>query len=152
MMELQPLRENFWELPLEQLNEAEWEMLCDGCGRCCLKKIEDEESGEIFWTRIVCRYLDTSSCQCSDYEQRTSLVPSCMNVRDIYQQKLNWMPDTCAYRLRAQNKPLLPWHPLLCNSREAMRAANITVQGNTLSEEFVHPNGYDEHIIKWVKS
>lgn len=152
MTDIQSLRENFWELPLEQLNEVEWEMLCDGCGRCCLKKIEDEDSGKIHWTRIVCQYLDTAACRCSSYSQRTTLVPSCLNVRDMYRKNVTWMPDTCAYRLRAESKPLFAWHPLLTGSSEAMINADISVQGRTLSEEFVHPDGYDEHIIRWVES
>lgn len=145
-------REKFWELPLEELNEKEWELLCDGCGRCCLKKIQDKESGELFWTRIACRYLDTKECRCSSYNQRATLVPDCLDVREIYQSNRDWMPSTCAYRLRAEKKMLFDWHPLLAESKEAMVAAGILAKDKILSEEHVHPDGYEEHVINWIKS
>ncbi|MDD9894685.1 MAG: YcgN family cysteine cluster protein [Gammaproteobacteria bacterium] len=146
------IREKFWHLPLEELNELEWELLCDGCGRCCLKKIQDEESEEVFWTRVVCRYLDQSSCRCTEYKERSTMVPSCLDVRQVYQQNSNWMPATCAYRLRAEGKPLFHWHPLISESKEAMLADGITVTDKCLSEDNVHADGYQEHVIKWVES
>lgn len=147
------LRSRFWERPLDELNRGEWEALCDGCGRCCLKKLEDEDNGEIHWTRIVCRYLDQASGQCGCYEQRTQRVPDCLDVRamDIMARRY-WMPETCAYRLRAEGKPLYDWHPLISGSRDAMHEAGITVAGQVLSEEHVHPDGWEEHVIRWVES
>lgn len=147
------LRDAFWTLPLEELNEGEWEALCDGCGRCCLKKLEDEDDGGIYWTRVVCRFLEQNSGECGCYQERTRRVPDCLNVRamDIMAQ-IHWMPATCAYRLRAENKPLYDWHPLLSGSRDAMHEAGITVTGQVLSEEHVHPDGWSEHIIRWVES
>ncbi|NKB31680.1 MAG: YcgN family cysteine cluster protein [Pseudomonadales bacterium] len=146
------VRNKFWELPLEELSTKEWELLCDGCGRCCLKKIQDEETEELFWTRIACRFLDESSCRCTNYSERTTVVPTCLNVKEMYQENLNWMPDTCAYRLRAEDKPLYSWHPLLAESNAAIVEAGVSVLGKTLSEEFVHPSGYQEHVIRWVES
>jgi uncharacterized protein len=146
------LREKFWELPIEELSSKEWEQLCDGCGRCCLKKIQDEETTELYWTRVSCRYLDEASCQCTNYEQRTTLVPTCLNVKEMYRQNSTWMPSTCAYRLRAENKSLFSWHPLLTGTRETVESAGISVKLKTLSEENVHPDGYAEHIITWVES
>jgi hypothetical protein len=147
------LREKFWELPLDDLNDTEWEALCDGCARCCLKKLEDEDDGEIYWTRIVCRYLDQDSGGCGCYSRRAQLVPDCLNVRamDIMAES-RWMPASCAYRLRAEGKPLHAWHPLLSGSRAAMEAAGIAVRQQVLSEEHVHPEGWEEHIIRWVDS
>lgn len=143
----------FWLRPLSQLNADEWEALCDGCGRCCLKKLQDESDETIYWTRIVCRYFDESTHSCTCYTEREQLVPDCLNVKrmDII-NNLHWMPVTCAYRLRAEDKPLPDWHPLLSGSREAMDEAGIAVGGRVLSEEFVHPEGYQEHVIKWVES
>ena len=145
------IRKKFWELPLEELTAEEWELLCDGCGRCCLKKIQDEESNELFWTRVACRYLD-DNCRCSNYTKRTVLVPTCLNVKEIYKQIANWMPDTCGYRLRSEKKPLYDWHPLLSINEDSIINAEISVSGKTLSEEYVHEEGYQEHIIRWVKS
>jgi len=147
------LSEKFWEKPLGDLDDKEWEALCDGCGRCCLKKLQDESDNSIHWTRIVCRYFDENTHQCTCYESRSELVPDCLNVKrmDIL-ANLAWMPATCAYRLRAEAKPLPDWHPLLTGSREAIEEAGIQIGGSVLSEEYVHPEGYQEHVIKWVKS
>ena len=146
------LRDKFWELPIEELSAAEWESLCDGCGRCCLKKIQDEETTELYWTRVACRYLDEATCKCTNYTQRSKLVPSCLNVKEMYRQNTDWMPSTCAYRLRAEDKPLFYWHPLLSGSNETVESAGISVKQKTLSEENVHPDGYEEHVITWVQS
>ena len=148
---VETLRENFWELPLDSLNGREWEALCDGCGRCCLKKFEDEATQALAWTRVVCRYFDPCSSRCSCYADRTRLVPDCVDVSRMHIGNVNWMPATCAYRLRFENKPLFDWHPLLAKSREAMESNGIAVKGRVLSEEYVHPQSYGEHIIRWVK-
>lgn len=143
----------FWEKPLAELNEQEWEALCDGCGRCCLKKLQDDEDDSIHWTGIICRYFDEQSHRCTCYQSRSEKVPDCLNVKQMeILANLHWMPDTCAYRLRAEDKPLYEWHPLLAGSRDAMTAAGITVGGRVLSEEYVHPDGFEEHLIRWVKS
>lgn len=143
----------FWEKPLEQLSDEEWEQLCDGCGRCCLKKLEDEDSAELYWTRIVCRYYEQESGRCQCYQDRTRLVPDCLNVKRMdIMANMHWMPDTCAYRLRAEGKPLPDWHPLRSGSRQAMIDAGIAISGQVISEEHVHPDGYEEHIIRWVES
>ncbi len=146
------LRPKFWELPLDDLNTAEWESLCDGCGRCCLKKFADEDSDEIVYTRVVCRYFDEQSSQCGCYEDRSALVPDCLDVRKMDLEKSNWMPDSCAYRLRFEGKELFDWHPLIAGSREKMAAAGILLEGRVISEEHVHPEGFDEHIIRWVET
>ena len=145
------VRDKFWELPLEQLNAQEWELLCDGCGRCCLKKLQDEETEELAWTRIICRYFDQSSSRCQCYSDRTRLVPDCLDVSKMDIAAAQWMPETCAYRLRFEEKLLFSWHPLLAGSQDAMVEAGISVAGRVLSEENVHPDGYEEHIIRWVQ-
>lgn len=142
---------HFWEQPLSELNEFEWEQLCDGCGRCCLKKLQDDESGETVYTRVVCRYFDSESSRCSCYDRRTVLVPDCVEVKQVDASAFAWMPATCAYRLRFEGKPLYNWHPLIAGSRQAMELAGITVKDRTISEQFVHAEGYEEHIIRWVE-
>lgn len=146
------LRAKFWELPLEELNPKEWEGLCDGCGRCCLKKLADEDSDEISYTRIVCRLFDEKTSLCGSYEARTELVPDCLNVREMNLETSTWMPDSCAYRLRFNGEKLFDWHPLLAGSREKMAAAGILLEGRVISEEYVHPDGFEEHLIRWVKA
>lgn len=146
------LRPKFWELPLAELNGSEWEALCDGCGRCCLKKLADEDSAEIVYTRVVCRYFDEPKSSCTCYEQRTQRVPDCLDVRSMDLPGSDWMPDSCAYKLRSQGRSLFDWHPLLAGSRAKMEAAGIPIQGRVISEEHVHPEGFEEHIIRWVKA
>ena len=146
------LRSQFWEMPLKELNNYEWEQLCDGCGRCCLKKLIDEESGEVVWTRVICRFFEQESSRCRCYSQRTQLVPACLNVRAMDIESTEWMPPSCAYRLRCQGKPLYDWHPLIAETRDKMRQAGISVDAKVISEEYVHPDGYHEHVIRWVDS
>jgi uncharacterized cysteine cluster protein YcgN (CxxCxxCC family) len=150
MTETLKLREAFWELPLESLNQAEWEALCDGCGRCCLKKFIGEDSEEILWTRVVCRYFRESDNRCTCYGQRSERVPDCLQVRDMTSDQVHWMPPTCAYRLRWENRPLFPWHPLLSGDANSVRRSGIAINGRVLSEEYVHPDGMEEHVIRWV--
>ncbi|HDZ09715.1 YcgN family cysteine cluster protein [Pseudohongiella sp.] len=149
-----PVRENFWELPLAELNRREWEMLCDGCARCCLKKLQDEEaSARLVYTRVVCRYLDQQKCSCTAYGRRNVLVPDCLVLdMSVLQASVDWIPDTCAYKLRYQNKPLPEWHPLLTGSREPMQALGIAVTGRVISEDHVHEDGLEEHVIRWVRA
>ena len=127
-------------------------MLCDHCGRCCLKKLQDEDTDEIFWTRIVCRFHDNDNSRCNCYDTRSTEVPDCLDVRTMDLTQLRWMPPTCAYRLRMEEKPLKPWHPLIAGSSRAMEQAGISLGGKTLSEDHVHELGYHEHIIRWVES
>lgn len=138
-------------LPLEQLNREQWEALCDGCARCCLHKLEDEDSGEISYTRVRCRYLDEETCRCSDYQRRSVLVPECIHLSPDTAQDLAWLPSTCAYRLRAKGEPLPQWHPLVSGSRHSVHEAGISIRGRVLSDEYVHPDGYDEHVVHWVE-
>ncbi|MEX0964979.1 MAG: YcgN family cysteine cluster protein [Pseudohongiellaceae bacterium] len=146
------LRPKFWELPLDQLNRVEWEQLCDGCGRCCLKKLADEDSDELLYTRVVCRYFDEQSSRCGCYSQRTVKVSDCLDVAAMNLTDNDWMPDSCAYKLRYQGLSLFDWHPLIAGSRAKMEEAGILLKGRVISEEHVHPDGYDEHIIRWVKA
>lgn len=124
----------FWEKPLGELSRAEWEALCDGCGKCCLHKIEDEETGRIYATNVACKLLDRHSCRCTNYRGRKALVPDCVRLTADQVAKLEWLPSTCAYRLRGEGKPLPEWHYLVSGSRETVHEAGISVRGWTVSE------------------
>jgi uncharacterized cysteine cluster protein YcgN (CxxCxxCC family) len=139
----------FWEAPLESLDRAQWEALCDGCGKCCLNKLEDPDSGEIAFTRISCRLLDCESCRCGQYEIRKQFVPECVvltpkNIGEI----AYWMPTTCAYRLRYEGKPLFDWHPLISGDPETVHQAGQSVRGWTIPEFEVPEEEWEDHIIE----
>jgi uncharacterized cysteine cluster protein YcgN (CxxCxxCC family) len=129
------MRERFWELPIESLDREEWEALCDGCGKCCLHKLEDEVTGELFPTNVACRLLDRHACRCSNYKFRTALVPDCVRLDLKQLREIDWLPSTCAYRLRAEGKTLPDWHYLISGSRESVHEAGKSVRGWTISEE-----------------
>ena len=104
----------FWQTKtLEQMTSQEWESLCDGCGRCCLHKLEDEDTDEIYFTDVACHYLDEETCACPHYEDRQTYVPDCLTIKPNWGKKFNWLPSTCAYRLLYEGKDLFSWHPLL---------------------------------------
>ena len=139
------------EKSLAQLSVTEWEALCDGCAKCCLHKLEDADSGEVFYTKVRCRYLDEQTCRCTDYDNRSVLVPHCIQLRPDEIQDLDWLPSTCAYRLRAAGQPLPDWHPLVTGDASTVHSAGISIRGRAISDEYVHPDGYDEHIVQWVE-
>ncbi|KZX60192.1 hypothetical protein A3709_12920 [Halioglobus sp. HI00S01] len=141
----------WWEQPIEALDRDQWEALCDGCAKCCLHKLEDEDTGEVFYTKVRCQYLDESTCRCGDYSRRSILVPSCIHLEQGSVGDLDWLPSTCAYRLRAANQPLPEWHYLVSGSRETVHSAGASIRGRAISDEYVHPDGYDEHIVTWVE-
>jgi hypothetical protein len=124
-----------WEKPLSALDRAEWESLCDGCGKCCLHKIEDELTGDVYPTNVACRLLDRESCRCSSYKTRRAFVPDCIRLSAANVDRFAWLPTSCAYRLRAEGKPLPSWHPLLTGDPESVHAAGISVRGWTISED-----------------
>jgi uncharacterized cysteine cluster protein YcgN (CxxCxxCC family) len=141
------LRDRFWELSLSELSRAEWESLCDGCGRCCLHKIEDDETGEIADTNVACKLLDTETAQCCDYRHRKAFVPDCLRLTLKLVETVPWLPETCAYRRRAEGRPLPDWHHLLTGSREAMVRAGASVAGKVVSENDAGP--LEHHIVDW---
>jgi hypothetical protein len=126
----------FWkQKTLEEMSEAEWESLCDGCGRCCLLKLEDEDTGEIYRTRLACRLLDLGTCRCSSYADRQSHVPDCVSLTPEKARTLSWLPETCAYRVLANGGDLAWWHPLVSGDPETVHQAGISVRGWVMSEE-----------------
>ncbi|MFP3921535.1 MAG: YcgN family cysteine cluster protein [Dichotomicrobium sp.] len=125
----------FWEAKtLDELTDAEWEALCDGCGRCCMIKLEDVDTGERLDTRLACRLLDIGTCRCTDYENRHSRVPDCVQLTPENASTLDWLPDTCAYRLRAEGRPLYWWHPLVSGDPETVHRAGASVRSIAVSE------------------
>lgn len=144
------LTERFWERKsLKKMTQKEWESLCDGCGKCCLNKLEDEDSGEVALTRIACRLLDDATCRCAQYEVRHQFVPDCIVLRpDNLDTHAYWMPQTCAYRLLWQGKPLPDWHPLITGTAQSVHDAGVSVQGWTLSEFDIPEDDWEEHIIE----
>ncbi len=138
-----PAPEPFWErLPLDAMNPQQWESLCDGCGWCCLLKLEDEDSGQVVNTRAACRLLDVESCRCTDYGQRFSRVPDCVrltadNLAGLL-QKPNWLPPTCAYRLVHDGQPLPDWHPLVSQRADSVHEALRSVRPFAVSETHIH--------------
>jgi uncharacterized cysteine cluster protein YcgN (CxxCxxCC family) len=141
----------FWEAkPLEALNEKEWESLCDGCGRCCLVKLEDEDTGEIHFTNVACRLLDAETCRCSDYRQRRRRVRDCIKLTPDLARGLAWLPPTCAYRLVAEGSPLAWWHPLVSGSPETVHEAGVSVRMRiAASEDSIELDAYPDYIVSW---
>jgi uncharacterized cysteine cluster protein YcgN (CxxCxxCC family) len=140
-------REPFWKTKsLADMSEAEWESLCDGCGRCCLNKLEDEETGRFHYTRAACKLLDLKTCRCTDYSNRTARVPDCVSLTAANVPNLPWLPSTCAYRLIAQGKPLAWWHPLVSGDPETVHEAGISVRGSAYSEEGIATDDLGDHI------
>ena len=138
----------FWEhKTLDELDDAEWESLCDGCGRCCLHKLEDEDTGKIHYTDIACKLLDTSSCQCKHYADRFSHVPDCLLVRPLTADKINWLPSSCAYVKVSKGEKLADWHPLISGNPDTVHAAGISVAGRCSSEIDVPMVEWHLHLI-----
>ena len=135
---------------LRELDRQQWEALCDGCALCCLHKLEDEETGELFFTAVHCRYLDPERCRCRRYPDRARLVPECVRLDRDSVADLDWLPATCAYRLRARGERLPDWHPLVSGDPGSVHEAGISVRGRVISEQDVHPDGFSEYIVSWV--
>jgi len=144
-------RMDFWrQKPLHELSNTEWESLCDGCGKCCLNKLQDDDTGEVYYTRIACYLLDTKTGRCSDYSNRQARVPDCLNVREMTTEQLHWLPATCAYRLLAEGRGLPNWHYLLSGRPALVHKATCTVRNRVISEADVDPDALEDHIIRWV--
>ncbi|MGN6463349.1 MAG: YcgN family cysteine cluster protein [Pseudolabrys sp.] len=141
----------FWRRKrLDQMTRTEWESLCDGCGRCCLNKLEEEDTREIFFTDVVCKLFDAGTCRCSDYKNRQRRVPDCVKLTPEEVADYNWLPPTCAYRLLAEGKELMWWHPLISGSTETVHEAGVSLRGRTIfSERGVPDADLEDHIVKW---
>jgi uncharacterized cysteine cluster protein YcgN (CxxCxxCC family) len=133
------------------MSSEEWESLCDGCARCCLHKLEDEESEEVFYTDVACQYLEQDACRCTEYQDRNRLVPNCVWLTPDDVDTFHWLPTTCAYRLIAEGQALPSWHPLVSGRVESVHEAGISVAGRCVSEAFVHDEDFEDRIIHWVE-
>ncbi len=142
---------NFWEKSLNELDDAEWEALCDGCGLCCMHKFEDEDTGEMLYTDVACRLLDGSACRCTDYKHRRQSVPECMDIRKFSAAQYAWLPLSCAYRLRFEGKPLFDWHPLISGDAGSVPSA-ISMRGRCVGEGEIAEHELVEHIIEPIIS
>ncbi|SUO95464.1 YcgN family cysteine cluster protein [Suttonella ornithocola] len=136
---------SWWHQPLDALTPEQWEALCDGCGLCCLNKMEDIDTGEVYFSRVACRLLDIESASCQDYPNRQKKVSDCLNLRDIPREDYRWLPPSCAYRLRYENKPLPPWHHLETGDKQTVHRCGRSVCHFALSER----DGYaiDDYLL-----
>lgn len=128
----------------------EWEALCDGCALCCLHKLEDEDSGEVYYTRLACRQLDIGTGLCRNYPARLKLVADCVEVRLEDKEQFHWMPYSCAYRTLAEGRQLEDWHPLISGDAQSVHRAGISVRGRAIPEDGVPEQEWEEHIVHWV--
>ena len=124
----------FWDKPLTELDRGEWEALCDGCGRCCVHKLEDADTGDLYATNVACKLLDRRNGRCTDYKHRKARVADCVTLDRSKLDSLDWLPETCAYRLRAHGEPLPDWHYLISGDRETVHSAGQSTRGWTVSE------------------
>jgi uncharacterized cysteine cluster protein YcgN (CxxCxxCC family) len=138
----------FWRSKtLDQLSRDEWESLCDGCGKCCLHKLEDMDTGRVHYTNVACRLLDLGTCRCGNYPKRQALVPDCISLDPTLVDALKWMPSTCGYRLVAERKDLPWWHPLVSGDSETVHQAGVSVRGRTVAEHLA--GELEDHVVDW---
>ncbi|MEM6626943.1 MAG: YcgN family cysteine cluster protein [Pseudomonadota bacterium] len=140
----------YWKtIPLERMDDAQWEDLCDGCGKCCLLKLEDEDTGDIAYTRLHCRLLDAETCRCSDYDNRKQHVPECVKLSPQNVSALKWMPKSCAYRVIADGGDLPEWHHLISGDRQAVHRVGASIMGRTVCEDTVLEDDQIDWIVDW---
>lgn len=140
----------FWKTKaLEDMTASEWESLCDGCGKCCLAKLEDEDTGEIHWTSVGCRLFDAERCRCSDYENRQSKVSDCVRLTPEKVRSIAWLPSTCAYRLVAEGRDLHDWHPLMSGDAGTVHSAGISMRGRitAIETDIEDVDEYFDHML-----
>ena len=142
----------FWNTKtLREMTRGEWELLCDGCGRCCMHKLEDIDTGLFYYTNVACRLLDTHSCRCRNYTERKRIVADCIDLSQSGDDQFDWLPASCAYRRLHNGQPLSWWHPLVSGDAETVHAAGISVRGRTVDEQQVSHDQFEEHIIDWIE-
>ena len=144
-------KKNFWEeKTLSQLSQTEWESLCDGCGKCCLNKIEYEGESKIFFTNVSCKLFNIETCRCSDYKNRLNKVKDCIKLSIDNLNYLDELPDTCAYRLIANGEKLKDWHHLISGSKETIHETKNSVRKKVINEKYIKESELDNYIIKWI--
>jgi len=141
---------SFWKIKkLAEMTAEEWESLCDNCGKCCLHKLEDEDTGEIVFTNVACRLINLNTCRCTRYSERTRLVPECLDLKQYDFTQFNWLPSTCAYRLLNDGKELPAWHPLLSGSTSSAKRAGVSISSYAIKES--DAIDLEDHVIEWLK-
>jgi uncharacterized cysteine cluster protein YcgN (CxxCxxCC family) len=142
----------FWkDKTLSELSKQEWESLCDGCAKCCLVKLEDEDTGQVAYTNVVCKYMDMETCACTEYQKRNELVPHCVWLKPEMVDEFFWLPETCSYRLIAEGKDLPDWHHLISGDRELVHKTGNSVKSKVFSESNIHEDDLEEYIVHWVE-
>ncbi|MEI7996776.1 MAG: YcgN family cysteine cluster protein [Methylococcaceae bacterium] len=140
---------SFWETKkLAEMTAEEWELLCDNCGKCCLHKLEDEDTGKIAFTSVACRLINLNTCRCTRYNERTKLVVECLDIRKLDVENFNWLPATCAYRLLNEGKKLPAWHPLITGSPASVKRAGVSISSYAIKESMAMD--LEDHIIEWL--
>ncbi len=143
------MKDQFWKgRTLESLDDAEWEALCDGCGRCCLVRFEDASGGGVFYTIAACRLLDPLKARCTAYAERSQRVSGCLSVRHLARDRYRWLPETCAYRLLAEGRDLPDWHPLVSGDPRSVVSAGVSVAGRVVSEDNIHPDELESLVLR----
>lgn len=143
--------EPFWRTKsLQDMSLEEWDSLCDGCAKCCLHKLEDEDTGDLAYTSVACSQLDIQSCLCRNYAERTFLISDCVELTRDNLGHLKWLPPTCAYRLLYEGKPLYPWHPLISGDSESVHKAGVSVRGRAVEERMARD--LENHIVEWPEN
>ena len=148
----QPLRERFWEhYSLDQLTLAEWEAVCDGCGLCCLVKLEDEDTHEVAYTKLACKLLDCKTARCTDYANRKQHVPDCVQLTPDMVGQLHWLPPSCAYKRLDNGQKLPRWHPLITGNAKSVREARKSAAGRCIPETDIAEDDVEEYVVRWVR-
>ncbi len=143
----------FWKTKtLDEMTPEEWELLCDGCGRCCLVKLEDVDTGDLHYTDVACTLLDLNLCRCTDYENRTERVQDCLRISPENVEEADWLPPTCAYKLLHENKDLMWWHPLVSGTEQTVHDAGISVRGRVVREDDVAEDDLQDRCVTWPAS
>ncbi|MEE9354678.1 MAG: YcgN family cysteine cluster protein [Methylococcaceae bacterium] len=144
------MNDAFWkEKKLIDMNEQEWESLCDGCGKCCLHKLEDADTGQVFYTSVVCDLNNLDTCRCTKYSERCSLVPDCLDLKQHEFADFNWLPATCAYRLLSHGEDLPDWHPLVSGNPDSIHKAGVSIRSYAMPESDI--DSLEDHIIEWLE-
>jgi|TARA_B110000503_G_scaffold35580_1_gene58161 uncharacterized protein len=136
--------------PLDQMSLKEWELVCDGCGKCCLHKLKEDDTGTVFDTNVACHLLDKTSCQCGDYQNRLTLVPGCFKLTPQNIAEQSWLPSTCAYRLLYEGSPLPGWHHLVSGNIQSVHSSGMSAQGRIVSEHDVCQDEMEDYIVQWI--